>query len=225
MSEQSLRYNTGKPELSYILDVMPALHDMVAVMEFGGKKYERNNWQKGFPREKLLDSMLRHIDAFYSGEDIDPESGLPHVGHILCNAAFLGYHFGSRSEYWNKKEGEEVEKEEPWNGPVDENTPFPDRAIILKKGDSYPMGITKAEITSSMLSKIAPRENCSLKVGDLVRVKELKDIHTQPDQQVRFVDEMEELCGNVYPVSRIVMSADAYEVSDWSFLREWLEKV
>lgn len=104
--EQALRYNEGKPELSYVLDVMPALKDMVAVLEFGANKYARNNWKKGFPKEKLLDSMLRHIDAFYSGEDIDPESGLPHVGHILCNAAFLGYHFGSNSEYWKERQNE-----------------------------------------------------------------------------------------------------------------------
>lgn len=101
-TEQALRYNTGKPELSYVLDVMPALKDMVAVMEFGASKYERNNWQKGFPKEKLLDSLLRHVDAFYSGEDVDPESGLSHVGHILCNAAFLAYHYGSNSKYWEE---------------------------------------------------------------------------------------------------------------------------
>lgn len=114
---QALRYNTGKPELSYILDVMPALKDMVAVLEFGANKYERNNWQNGFPKDKLLDSMLRHIDAFYSGEDVDPESGLPHVGHILCNAALLGYHYGSGSDHWKEKVGQiqEVDFEEELN--------------------------------------------------------------------------------------------------------------
>lgn len=106
MSEQAMRKNQGKPELSYVLDVMPALKDMVAVMEFGANKYERNNWQKGLPKDKLLDSLLRHVDAFYSGEDIDPESELPHVGHILCNAAFLAYHYGSQSAYWKEKNHE-----------------------------------------------------------------------------------------------------------------------
>jgi hypothetical protein len=101
--ESALRFNTGKPELSYILDSMPALKDMVGVMEFGANKYSRDNWKNGFPREKLLDSMLRHVDAFYSGEDIDSESGKPHVGHILCNAMFLAYHNGSNSEYWKEK--------------------------------------------------------------------------------------------------------------------------
>lgn len=104
--QQALRYNTGKPELSYILDAMPALKDMVAVMEFGAKKYDRNNWCKGFPKEKLLDSLLRHVDKFYSGEDIDPESGLSHVGAIMCNSMFLAYHYGSNSKYWEDKYGE-----------------------------------------------------------------------------------------------------------------------
>lgn len=102
MTELAKRYNDGKPQLSYVFDVMPALLDMVAVLEFGAKKYERNNWKKGFPREKLIDSMMRHINAMYQGEDVDAESGLPHVGHILCNAAFLGYHFGSQSQYWQE---------------------------------------------------------------------------------------------------------------------------
>lgn len=110
MEEQALRHNQGKPELSYILDVMPALKDMVAVLEFGANKYERNNWKKGFSKGKLLDSMLRHIDAFHSGEDSDPESGLPHVGHILCNAAFLAYHFGSNSKYWEQKDAPSEQK-------------------------------------------------------------------------------------------------------------------
>ena len=55
----ALRFNTGKPKLSYVLDSMPALKDMVAVMEFGAEKYDRNNWKKGFPKEELLDSMIQ----------------------------------------------------------------------------------------------------------------------------------------------------------------------
>lgn len=101
--EQAMRFNDNKPQLSYLLDAMPALKDMVEVMEFGSRKYARNNWRLGFPKDKLLDSMLRHIDAFYSGEDIDPESGKSHVGHIMCNAMFLAYHFGSNSDYWKEK--------------------------------------------------------------------------------------------------------------------------
>lgn len=52
----------------------------------------RNNWQKWFPREKLLESMMRHMIALMDWEEIDPESGVPHVWLIQCNAMFYAYH-------------------------------------------------------------------------------------------------------------------------------------
>lgn len=86
--EQAMRFNEGKPQYS-MLDLR-SLQPAVRVLEFGAEKYERDNWKKGMPMSKILDSMLRHIAAIQTGEMIDPESGLPHVGHIQCNALFLG---------------------------------------------------------------------------------------------------------------------------------------
>lgn len=88
MKEKALRYNEGKPQLSY-LD-FNCLTPCVRVMEYGATKYARDNWKKGFPVSALLDCLLRHIAAIQRGEVIDPESGQPHIGHIQCNAMFLG---------------------------------------------------------------------------------------------------------------------------------------
>lgn len=87
-SNTALRYNEGKPEYSLI--DLPSLEGCAQVLAFGAKKYSRNNWKKGFPISSILNSMLRHIAALQDGEEIDPESGLPHIGHIQCNALFLG---------------------------------------------------------------------------------------------------------------------------------------
>ena len=92
----SQRFNQGKPELSYILDANYAIEGICDVMSFGATKYERDNWKLGFPKEKLADSLLRHLTKFLSGEELDEESGLPHVDHIGCNALFLAYHYNGR---------------------------------------------------------------------------------------------------------------------------------
>lgn len=89
VSDSALRYNGGK--LRWSLVDFDALEDMVKVLDFGAKKYADNNWKKGLKTTEIFESMMRHITAYMRGEDIDPESGLPHTGHILCNAMFLSY--------------------------------------------------------------------------------------------------------------------------------------
>lgn len=84
----AMRFNNGKPQYS-LLD-LASLEDTVRVLEFGAQKYDRDNWKKGLQFSQILDSMMRHIKGLQSGEWLDSESGLPHIGHIGCNAMFLG---------------------------------------------------------------------------------------------------------------------------------------
>jgi len=83
------RFNDGKLQWSMV--DFKALEDMVRVLEFGAKKYSRDNWKKGLKTTEVVDSLLRHIYAYLNGEDIDPESGINHTGHIMCNAMFLSH--------------------------------------------------------------------------------------------------------------------------------------
>ena len=82
-----LRYNTQKRQWSLV--DFAALTQMVQVLEFGARKYDVDNWRKGLSYRQCMESCLRHLIAFLEGEDIDPESGLNHLGHAMCNIMFL----------------------------------------------------------------------------------------------------------------------------------------
>lgn len=60
-----------------------------------------NQWKDGFPISSIVDSLLRHALALASGEWLDPESGLPHVGHIGCNIMFIQYMMYNHNEKYN----------------------------------------------------------------------------------------------------------------------------
>jgi len=78
-----------KTGLQYVLS-MPGLYAVSAVGDYGAKKYgDQFNYKKGMPWMKLLGSCARHLTAFIQGEDLDPESKLPHLAHLVYDALML----------------------------------------------------------------------------------------------------------------------------------------
>ena len=69
-----------------------AVEGAVRVLMHGAKKYSAFNWAKGMPYTRVLDATQRHLNAIYQGEDKDPESGLDHVDHAICELVFLKYY-------------------------------------------------------------------------------------------------------------------------------------
>lgn len=83
-----MRDDTGKT--AWNLVDWQALEALVKVLEFGAAKYSPDNWKScENPMARIVPSLLRHAIAIAKGEEIDPESGLPHTGHLMCNAMFL----------------------------------------------------------------------------------------------------------------------------------------
>lgn len=88
------KHDAGKAPLSLIPH--ESLTGTAEVLAFGAKKYAAHNWRGGFHWSRLTDAALRHITAFNSGEDTDPESGLSHIDHAACCIAFLQAHIKSK---------------------------------------------------------------------------------------------------------------------------------
>lgn len=85
-SEGGKKYDAGKLRM----DLIPpeAERAMAAVLTMGAEKYGPNQW-RGVAPERYEAALRRHLLAWKEGETLDPESGLPHLAHLLCNAAFL----------------------------------------------------------------------------------------------------------------------------------------
>jgi hypothetical protein len=84
------RYDAGK--VPYELVPTHLLESTALVFGYGAQKYAAWNWAKGMPWTKVIACMKRHLAAIERGEDIDPESGLPHIGHLMCNALMLEHY-------------------------------------------------------------------------------------------------------------------------------------
>lgn len=90
-SSGGVKDNRGKLPI----DLIPyaALAGAAAVLEFGTRKYKPNNWRLGLSWMQTWSSLQRHLWAWKEGEDFDPETGLPHLDHAMCQMLFLATYF------------------------------------------------------------------------------------------------------------------------------------
>ncbi len=97
MSTNAIKHDSDKPRPE-LIDAA-ATTGMARVLAWGAKKYDDHNWRKGFKWSRLLGSAFRHLLAFAAGEDLDPESNLPHLDHAACCVMMLSAH--QKHEYGN----------------------------------------------------------------------------------------------------------------------------
>lgn len=80
----------GRAKVALQLCPPEAKRLMALALESGAEKYGAWNWRDaGIRLSTYIGAMQRHLDALADGEDTDPESGLPHVAHILAGAAIV----------------------------------------------------------------------------------------------------------------------------------------
>jgi hypothetical protein len=78
------------------VDLLPIdpMMQIATVFGFGAKKYFANSYRQGetVVWSRTYGSIMRHMMAFWSGEDKDPESGLPHLAHAGTQLFILMEH-------------------------------------------------------------------------------------------------------------------------------------
>jgi hypothetical protein len=110
---RALHFSEGKSGV----DQIPAevLLEWGDVFTYGEKKYERDNWLQGNDWHEFYASAMRHMLSFWKSEDIDPESGLPHLSHAIWNLGALRFFqihgLGEDDRPWLEEE-EDKERED-----------------------------------------------------------------------------------------------------------------
>lgn len=67
-----------------------ALIAEAAALRCGAEKYGLNNWRdSGVNAMTYVGAILRHLTSWRDGEDLDPDSGVSHLGMIRANCAIL----------------------------------------------------------------------------------------------------------------------------------------
>lgn len=76
------------------------------VLTFGAEKYADRNWEHGLKWSRPFGALMRHMWAWWGGEQKDPETGRSHLWHAACCIAFL-------VAYEERGDGED----DRWKGP------------------------------------------------------------------------------------------------------------
>ena len=84
---EGVKFDSGKRRV----DLVPteAINALADILTAGAVKYGAHNWRKGMDWSRVYGAAQRHLLAFWGGDDIDDESGMPHLWHALTNIAFL----------------------------------------------------------------------------------------------------------------------------------------
>lgn len=91
------KFDANKPNLALI--PKEAMWMMGQAFSYGAKKYGEENHKDGLAIKRQLAAALRHIYQFLDGEDIDPESGLNHLGHALASVAMAAYTLENNKDF------------------------------------------------------------------------------------------------------------------------------
>lgn len=82
-----IKHDSGKPRLELLPPEL--LLGVADILTFGAQKYSDRNWELGMNWSRVFGALMRHMWAWWRGEDVDSETGKSHLWHAGCCIAFL----------------------------------------------------------------------------------------------------------------------------------------
>lgn len=80
---------SGRPKARFDLIPPRPLRELAEVYGLGATKYGDRNWEQGRPWCDYIAALLRHINAFHGGEEVDPKDGQRHLASVAWLALAL----------------------------------------------------------------------------------------------------------------------------------------
>lgn len=65
------------------------LEAVASILTFGAQKYADRNWERGIKYSRVFGALMRHLWAWWRGNNLDDETGKSHLWHAGCCLAFL----------------------------------------------------------------------------------------------------------------------------------------
>lgn len=94
----ALKFDEGK--LRYDLVPPDALHELVRVYTLGAEKYSPRSWETGISFGRIFAACMRHLWAFWCGQENDPDDGIHHLAHAAWNClTLLAYQMRGMGEF------------------------------------------------------------------------------------------------------------------------------
>lgn len=96
-NDPGVKFDDGKLPLDlWSPDALEATADILGL---GAVKYVEWNWAKGLKYRRVFSALMRHLWAWWRGEDNDSEWNKHHLAHAMCCLMFLLHYEMNKSKY------------------------------------------------------------------------------------------------------------------------------
>lgn len=97
VDSKGVKFDGGKLPLDFWSPY--ALEATAEILGLGAEKYDPYNWAKGLSYRRVFAALLRHLWAWWRGEDNDSEWNKHHLSHAMCCLMFLLHYEMLKEKY------------------------------------------------------------------------------------------------------------------------------